>query len=111
MRRYRPFFHYLRPVRGQLVLAFLCMCVYSAASGFGLPYMLRRVFGPIFDAAERNLTVSQVSWLAMLVPAVFLVRGLSGYASAYLFQSIGTRTLEAIRLDYFRKLQILPLAY
>ncbi|MEO6004451.1 MAG: ABC transporter ATP-binding protein [Opitutus sp.] len=111
MQRFRPYFHYLRPVRGQLVLAFLCMVVYSAASGFGLPYMLKKVFGPIFDATERNLTVTQVSWLAMLVPAVFLVRGLSGYASAYLFQLIGTRTLEAIRLDYFRKLQVLPLAY
>ncbi len=110
MQRYRPYFHYLRPVRSQLILALLCLAVYSAASGFGLPTMLRVVFKPIFETEHRTFPLSHIVWLAMIVPAVFTVRGFAGYFSSYLFQSIGTRVLEAIRLDYFRKLQVLPLA-
>ncbi len=110
MRRFRPYFRYLRPLRMHLVAALLCLCVFSAASGFGMPLIIREVFGPIFEADERNLPLREVVALAMLVPALFVVRGLSGYASSYLFQFIGTRTLEALRLDYFRKLQVLPLA-
>lgn len=111
MRRFRPYFHYLRPMRIQLALALLCLVLYSAASGFGLPYMLPTVFGPIFEATERNMPLSEVIRLAMIVPALFLVRGLAGYASSYLFQYIGTRLLEAIRIDFFRKLQVLPLSF
>jgi subfamily B ATP-binding cassette protein MsbA len=110
MHRFRPYFHYLRPLRGQLVLALFCLCVYSAASGFGLPTMLKVVFAPIFESEVRDMPLSRVAALAMIVPVVFIVRGLAGYFASYLFQSIGTRVLEAIRLDYFRKLQVLPLA-
>ncbi len=111
MRRFRPYFRYLRPLRLHLVAALLCLCVYSAASGFGLPYLIPKVFGPIFETAERTLPLGSIVSLALLIPAVFLVRGLAGYGSSYLFQLIGTRVLESLRLDYFRKLQVLPLAY
>ena len=111
MHRFRPYFHYLRPLRGRLVLAMLCLCVYSAASGFGLPFIIPGVFGPIFDDAARQHTVAQVAFIALGIPALFFVRGVAGYASTYLFQFIGTRVLEALRLDFFRKLQTLPLAY
>jgi ABC-type multidrug transport system, ATPase and permease components len=110
MRRFRPYFRYLRPLRLHLIAALLCLCVFSAASGFGLPFIIPKVFGPIFEADERNLPLAEVIALALLVPALFAIRGLSGYASSYLFQLIGTRTLEALRLDYFRKLQVIPLA-
>jgi len=111
MHRFRPYLHYLRPARAQLALALAALCLYSAANGFGLPYLLPTVFGPIFDSEERSMELAQVARLALLIPALFLVRGAAGYLSAYLFQAIGTRILEAIRVDYFRKLQHLPLAY
>jgi len=110
MRRFRPYLHYLRPARTRLAFALVALCLYSAANGFGLPYLLPTVFGPIFDNEDRSMALAEVARLALLVPALFLVRGAAGYLSAYLFQSIGTRILEAIRVDYFRKLQHLPLA-
>ena len=110
LRRFRPYFRYLRPMRGKLVLAVICMIIYSAANGAGLPYTLQMVFGPVFGP-DRTLPLSHVILLTMTVPALFLVRGLTGYASSYLFQVIGTRVLEGIRLDYFRKLQVLPLSF
>ncbi len=110
MQRYRPYFRYLRPLRFQLGVALLALIVYSAANGFGLPYLVPKVFGPIFESTVRNLSLAQVATLAMIVPAVFLVRGIAGYVSSYMFQSIGTQVLEAIRIDYFKKLQVMPLA-
>jgi subfamily B ATP-binding cassette protein MsbA len=68
------------------------------------------VFGPVFGA-DRSLPLIKIILLALIVPGLFLVRGLAGYASSYLFQLIGTRILEAIRLDYFRRLQFLPLSF
>lgn len=110
MQRFRPYFHYLRPLRGHLVLALFSLAIYSAASGFGLPAMLQLVFTPIFEPATRTLTTAQIAGLAMIFPAVFFIRGVSGYCASYLFQFIGTRVLEGIRLDYFRKLQLMPLS-
>ncbi len=110
LRPFRPYFKYFRPLRGKLVLATLCTAVYSAANGFGLPFLVPMVFGPVFGA-DRSLPLTSIILLALIVPGLFLVRGLSGYASSYLFQVIGTRVLEAIRLDYFRKLQFLPLSF
>lgn len=110
LRRFRPYFRYLTPMRGKLVVAILCMAIYSAANGAGLPYIVEKVFGPVFGA-DRTLPLRQVVLLTLSVPALFLIRGLSGYASSYLFQMIGTRVLEGIRLDYFRKLQFLPLSF
>jgi subfamily B ATP-binding cassette protein MsbA len=110
LRRFRPYFRYLRPLRLQLWLSIICMGVYSAASGFGLPFLIPHVFGPVFGR-DRSLPLGQIALLTLTVPAIFLVRGLAGYASSYLFQLIGTRVLEAIRLEYFRKLQELPLSF
>jgi subfamily B ATP-binding cassette protein MsbA len=48
---------------------------------------------------------------ALWLPAVFVVRGVAGYLNSYLIQLCGVRVLEAIRLDFFRKLQVLPLSF
>src|SRR5688572_10061693 len=111
MNRFRPYFHYLRPLRGQLVLGMICLGIYSFATGYWLPKIVPDVFGPIFKGGEKLRSVSEVALLSLSIPAVFLLRGLAGYASTYLFQFIGTRVLEALRLDFFRKLQSLPLSY
>lgn len=110
MQRFRPYFRYLRPLRWHLAAALLCLTLYSVANGFGLPYVIPTVFSPIFETAERSRPLGEIIQLALLIPALFLVRGLAGYGASYLFQVIGTRVLEALRLSYFRKLQELPLA-
>ena len=39
------------------------------------------------------------------------MRAVSGYLNSYYIQLSGVRILEALRLDYFRKLQVLPLSF
>ncbi len=48
---------------------------------------------------------------SLLLPAVFLVRGVSGFLNTYLINYCGARVLEQLRMMVFDKLQSLPLAF
>ncbi|MSU72846.1 MAG: ABC transporter ATP-binding protein [Opitutus sp.] len=109
--RFRPYFRYLRPQRGLLTLAILCGVVAGVASGAGLPLMVKTVFPVIFAKDAAPLAIWQFLAVALWIPAVFLVRGVATYLNTYFIQLVGTRVLEALRLDFFRQLQILPLSF
>lgn len=111
LRRFRPYFAYLRPVRGPIFTAIAAGLFYSAATGAGLPSMIKYVFPAIFDGADRNLPLSTVALIAAYIPLVFLLRGVFAYLNGYYIQFAGTRILEALRVDYFSKLQVLPLSF
>ncbi|MEO7412957.1 MAG: ABC transporter ATP-binding protein [Opitutaceae bacterium] len=182
MRRFRPYFSYLRPHRGLLTLAILCGVIAGLASGAGLPLMIDRVFPVIFqeqrtdlperwklenlspkldldaaqqerlapilqrasaefatnldqykaieqrleaelkaqltppqlekyEASRRRLTSWQIGLVALWIPFIFAIRGIAGYLNVYLIQLAGTRVLEKLRLDFFHKLQVLPLSF
>jgi ATP-binding cassette, subfamily B, bacterial MsbA len=75
--------------------------------------MIDQVFPKIFPrnggTAEVGLwtLVMYVAWF----PAVFALRGVSGYFNVYLINYCGVKVLEQIRLQVFDKLQRLPLAF
>jgi len=110
MRRFFPYFKYLRVVRAELIAAVVCMVVYGVTSGFSLPILIKYVFPPIFDRS-RVMPFREVVLIAMCIPMVFLIRAVSGYLKSFLLNAAGVRILEALRLDYFRKLQTLPLSF
>ncbi|MEI8090412.1 MAG: ABC transporter ATP-binding protein [Opitutaceae bacterium] len=109
--RFRPYFSYLRPQRGLLITAILCGILAGLASGAGLPYMVKKVFPVIFAPKALPLSAWELALITLWIPAVFVVRGVATYLNTYFIQLVGTRVLEAIRLDFFRKLQILPLSF
>lgn len=111
MKRFRPFFGYLKPVKGTLIAALSCGLVYGAANGAGLPLMMKWVFPQIFAADADVLTNWQLTLIAAWLPLIFLVRGVAGYGNVYLVQLAGVKVLERIRLDFFAKLQRLPLSF
>jgi subfamily B ATP-binding cassette protein MsbA len=111
MSRFRPFLGYLKPVRSTLALAIACGLVYGAANGAGLPLMMKWVFPQIFAAETEALTTGQLLLVAAWLPFIFTIRGLAGYGNVYLVQLAGVRVLEKLRLDFFTKLQHLPLAF
>jgi subfamily B ATP-binding cassette protein MsbA len=113
LRRLRPYLHYLRPVRADLFAAAFFGLVYSAATGAGLPAMMKYVFPAVFDPPVPwvHFTWSDVLRIAGYIPMIFLLRGVSGYFNSRHIQMAGTQVLEAIRLDYFKKLQVLPLSF
>jgi ATP-binding cassette, subfamily B, bacterial MsbA len=109
LRRIRPYFCYLRPVRGHLIAVIVFGLINSAATGLGLPAMMDYVFPMLFDGMR--LPMSDVLMVAAYIPLIFLLRGVTAYFTARHTQIAGTRVLEAIRLDYFHKLQVLPLSF
>jgi subfamily B ATP-binding cassette protein MsbA len=109
--RFKPYIPYLKSVRGTLVCAILCGLVYSAATGAGLPLMTKYILPRVFNDSATRLTGTQILLIALWLPIVFTFRGIAGYLNSYLTQVAGVRVLEAIRLDYFRKLQVLSLSF
>lgn len=111
MRRFFPYFKFLRPVRLHLIAAIVCGLIYGAANGAGLPLMAKQVFPKIFGDNAVPLTTWELIGIALWLPGVFILRGLAGYANSYLIQYVGVRVLESLRLQYFEKLQHLPLSF
>lgn len=111
LKRFRPYFSYLRPHRRLLILAIVCGVISGVASGAGLPLMVKKVFPVVFAKDALPLTTWELVALALWIPVVFTIRGVTGYLNAYLIQLVGTRVLESLRLDFFRKLQVLPLSF
>jgi subfamily B ATP-binding cassette protein MsbA len=111
LKRFAPHLRHLREVKWHFAAALLCALFYGVASGFGVPYMMRFVFPKVFAEGAAELTRMQVLGYALWLPAIFLVRGLSGYLNHYLINYCGFRVLEGVRTDFFSKLQRLPLAF
>jgi subfamily B ATP-binding cassette protein MsbA len=111
LRRFRPYLRYLKANRGTLAAAIFYGFLFGATSGVGLPTLIKYVFPPIFDRDGPPLPPSAVWLIAASVPLLFLLRAVSGYLNSYYVQLTGVRILEAVRLDYFRKLQLLPLSF
>jgi ATP-binding cassette, subfamily B, bacterial MsbA len=111
MRRFFPYFKFLKPVRRPLIAAILCGLVYGAANGAGLPLMAKEVFPRIFGSDAPVLDKWELIGIALWLPFVFTVRGVAGYFNSYLIQYTGVRVLESLRLEYFAKLQVLPLSF
>src|ERR1051326_7685303 len=111
MRRFRPYFKYLRTVRGPIAIAIICGLIYGAVGGGALPLLLQSVFKRIFDPNEPRLPLETVALIAAGIPLVFLLTSVTGYLNSYFTQLAGVRILERLRLDYFRKLQSLPLSF
>ena len=66
IRRFRPYFNYLRPHRGLLSVGILCGIIAGVASGAGLPLMIDRVFPVIFG--DKTNPLAPVQPLALTSP-------------------------------------------
>ncbi|MGH8177582.1 MAG: ABC transporter ATP-binding protein [Steroidobacter sp.] len=111
MRRFLPYFKFLRPVRGPLIGAIVCGLIYGAANGAGLPLMAKEVFPRIFGAEAPRLGTWELVGVALWLPLVFTLRGVAGYLNTYLIQYAGVHVLESLRVEYFDKLQRVPLSF
>ena len=111
MRRFRPYLRYLKPVRRPLIAAIFYAVLFALTNGVSLPALIKYVFPVIFDRDHVGLPLGTVILIAATIPVAFLLRAVSGYLNSYYIQLSGVRILEAIRTDYFRKLQQLPLSF
>jgi subfamily B ATP-binding cassette protein MsbA len=112
LRRFRPYLGYLKDNRGTLYAAIFYGLLFGLSSGFGMPVLIKYAFPPIFPRpGDVPLPFNTILLIAGCVPVVFMLRAVSGYLNSYYVQLTGLRILEGVRLDYFRKLQLLPLSF
>ena len=111
MRRFFPYFKFLKAVRRPLIAAILCGILYGVANGAGLPLMAKEIFPRIFGENAAVLSKWELIGVALWLPLVFTIRAIAGYANTYLIQYAGVHVLEALRVEYFDKLQRLPLSF
>ncbi|MBQ9758354.1 MAG: ABC transporter ATP-binding protein [Opitutales bacterium] len=140
MKKFLPYYPMLKPVIGTFVIALLCGALSGIASGFGLPLMLKKVIPVLFAGTEPqdlelvNFDSSQelfggisATWLPdihlvipanyvlifalLLMPLVFIIRGVAMFGNTYLLNLCGIRVLEAIRMKLFTHLQHLHLGF
>ena len=111
MKRFFPYLHYLKPVKKPFIVSILLGLIFGLSSGFGLPMMIHLVFPKIFNPGADSLSLLHLISYTLLLPAAFLVRGLSSFFNMLLIAYSGAKVLEAIRLDVFHKLQILQLDF
>jgi ATP-binding cassette, subfamily B, bacterial MsbA len=123
MKRFKPYFHYLKPVKAKLVIGIIAGVIGGAALSAGLPLMMDKVFPVIFANKDTGRTEEAPAWLdwlagdhvllvaCLMLPAVFLISGVCGYVSKLLLNFVGLTVLEQIRIDVFSRLQKLSLGF
>jgi len=109
-RRLKPYLRYYKSVRRELFAAIFYGLIFGATNGLGIPTIIKYVFPAIFDRSN-GATLSDVIRIAACIPVLFLLRAVCSYLNSYYVQLAGVRILESVRLDFFRKLQLLPLSF
>ncbi len=137
MKRFLPYYSLLFQVRWVFLSSLLCGLITGLASGFGLPLMIKKVLPVLFTekGTPEDLVLLDPSTLhfagidfnglpaiiipadyvllfsVLLLPVVFIIRGISLFGNTYLLNVCGVRVLEGIRMRLFRRIQELHLGF
>jgi subfamily B ATP-binding cassette protein MsbA len=95
---------YARPYRGRFAAALAAMLFYAAASA-GIVVLIRPLMDHVLprriEVGPWGIPIEFRTW-ALAVLAVYLVKGLAAYFSAYLMTDIGQRVVRDLRNRLFR---------
>ena len=94
MNEFRRLLGYTRPYRGRLVAALAAMVVYGGATGY-LAKLIKDVVDDVLVRQDRVLEVT-----AVLV-AVYLLKGVGAYLSAYWMTDVGQLVVRDVRNTLF----------
>ncbi len=102
---------YLRAHWALLLGGIFFSLLFGASSGFGIPAVFETVFRPVLESTDRAYTLWEVAALCLLLPGIFLVRGVTSFLGAYLLNKAGLYVLQSLQADLFAKFQALSLAF
>ncbi len=85
---------YAIPYRGRLAAALLAMVVYAAASG-RLAMLIKPIIDNVLPSRER------LGFVAAMLVACYVFKGLGSYASVYLMTDVGQRLVRDVRNELF----------
>jgi subfamily B ATP-binding cassette protein MsbA len=103
---YRRMLEYTRPYVPRLLLAMLVMVGVSALSG-STAFLVKPILDDIFIRKD----AAQLTYIPLLVLAIYIVRGLLEFTQSYLMAGVGQRVVRDIRDHLYRHLQSLSLSF
>jgi subfamily B ATP-binding cassette protein MsbA len=109
LKRFGPYFSYLKPVRKQFALGLGFGLISAAASGAGLPFIIQYLV-PLVTSDDKPEGMALIL-LLLSIPLAFSLRALGGFLNAYYMAYAGMHVLERLRCMVFEKIQFLPLAF
>ena len=109
LKRFGPYFSYLKPVRKQFALGLGFGLISAAASGAGLPFIIQYLV-PLVTSDDKPEGMALIL-LLLSIPMAFSLRALGGFLNAYYMAYAGMHVLERLRIMVFEKIQHLPLAF
>ncbi len=109
IKRFGPYFSYLKPVRKQFALGLGFGLISAAASGAGLPFIIKFLV-PLVTSDNKPQGMALILLLSS-IPLAFTLRALGGFLNAYYMAYAGMHVLERLRIMVFEKIQHLPLAF
>ncbi|MGB1127492.1 MAG: ABC transporter ATP-binding protein [Opitutales bacterium] len=109
LRRFSPYFAYIKEVRVQFGIGLVAGMITAAASGAGLPFVIK-VLVPLVTSSDAP-TGWALFGILLSIPTVFLFRAGGAFINAYYMAYVGMYVLEQVRLKVFSKLQHLPFAF
>ncbi len=106
---YRRLLRYVQPYRWRLAIGFLCGIIFGGST-VGALSAVPKVLDRFFDL-DTPMTWRAVAAISALLLAMVLVRGVGAFFSATLIQWVGNRVVMDLRVEAFRHLQDLSVAY
>ncbi len=103
---YRRMLEYVRPYVPRLLLAMAVMVGVSALSG-STAFLVKPILDDIFIRKD----AARLTYIPLLVLAIYVVRGGLEFAQSYLMSGAGQRVVRDIREHLYRHLQSLSLSF
>lgn len=116
---------FLLPHLTWLLISIVTGIVAAAASGLGIPFMVKYVFPVVFyqtGQAEPQLlelvpslkslpSHTLLLYACASLPIIFLIRGVAMWLNSVVVNILGLRILESLRVSVFHHVQQLPLSF
>lgn len=106
MRLYLRLLKNILPYKFRLFWAGICTICASAAMVY-LPWIIKN----IVDQVLQDKNVERLTYIALSIIVVFILRGFFSYGQHYLMSYVGQRVVIDMRQQAFEKLQRLPMAF
>jgi subfamily B ATP-binding cassette protein MsbA len=103
---YRRLLAMVKPYRGKLVLAMVCMAFFSVLTA-GQAYLVKPALDDVFIHQDQR----KLFLLPVAIILLFLVKGIFDYGQAYFMNFVGLRVVADLRERLYNHLQTLSLSF
>ena len=103
---YRRLLTMVKPYRGKLVLAMVCMTFFSVLTA-GQAYLVKPALDDVFIHHDQR----KLFLLPVAIILLFLVKGIFDYGQAYFMNFVGLRVVADLRERLYNHLQTLSLSF